>query len=77
MIKINNQQIVEELQKDIEAKKIRIVSARIGIYDSTLQTFMDGSPNQRLSTVIQIADYAGFDVELSFTKKNGEGENKN
>lgn len=77
MIKINNQQIVEELQKAIEAKNIRAVSANIGIYEPTLETFMNSSTNQRLNTVIQIADYVGFDVELSFTKKNGEGENKN
>lgn len=70
-MKINNQQILAELQADIEQSNVRMVSAKAGVYEPTLETFMEGSTNMRLNTVKQIADARGYDVEINFIKRNG------
>lgn len=69
MIKVKNEQVVAAMGAAYARETKRLVSARAGTWEKTLDQFEKLPQSMNPSTIEKIADFFGFDVEITFKKK--------
>lgn len=67
-IKFENTDIVKDIESRFSTKREQAVV--LGVWDATLEKFKSGAPSLNLQTLESISDKAGWDVEISFVKRN-------
>lgn len=71
MIQINNEKIINAINKRLKTQTKREVSVALGVWDRTLDKVLSGDQTVNVQTLGKIASRLGFQTVISFTNSNG------